>query len=428
MLSNAIIIDTRKELSTKYKKALDSSDTSVSIVNNLMEAYKYIQEYEPDLIIISDSIPEALDIFCNKIRVLTYNMRPIIVALSKSAELEDKIKVLESGADDFISEPVNIEEFKTRIKAHLRREIESNLDNKTLLPNKKYSLRAIKRVLARKNDWAVLLIGIENFLPYKEVYTELAADRVIQAFIAIMKSTLSEKDFLSQINDNEFLIITHPASAEKIATFLSFAFDTVAPKFYSNEDSKRGYMLLQGDESAGIRVQFLAVSIGVISSEFDTYSDAEKLLSKLYQLKSMAKLPSKSNYIVDRPKLSGENSIQNDKFNNKIAVFEKDEALSLLLRTTLELQGYDVVSTLEEIEAFHPAILLIDSGDDMKGLELCRQLKNSQEFYNAKIIATSVHHDKTVVLNSGADLYIPKPYEISTIIKWVEYFVNQIKY
>lgn len=428
MLSNAIIIDTRKELSTKYKKALDSSDTSVSIVNNLMEAYKYIQEYEPDLIIISDSIPEALDIFCNKIRVLTYNMRPIIVALSKSAELEDKIKVLESGADDFISEPVNIEEFKTRIKAHLRREIESNLDNKTLLPNKKYSLRAIKRVLARKNDWAVLLIGIENFLPYKEVYTELAADRVIQAFIAIMKSTLSEKDFLSQINDNEFLIITHPASAEKIATFLSFAFDTVAPKFYSNEDSKRGYMLLQGDESAGIRVQFLAVSIGVISSEFDTYSDAEKLLSKLYQLKSMAKLPSKSNYIVDRPKLSGENSIQNDKFNNKIAVFEKDEALSLLLRTTLELQGYDVVSTLEEIEALHPSILLIDSGDDMKGLELCRQLKNSQEFYNAKIIATSVHHDKTVVLNSGADLYIPKPYEISTIIKWVEYFVNQIKY
>ena len=108
--------------------------------------------------------------------------------------------------------------------------------------------------------------------------------------------------------------------------------------------------------------------------------------------------------------------------------FEKDEALSLLLRTTLELQGYDVISTQEEIETLHPSILLIDSGDDMKGLELCRQLKNSQEFYNAKIIATSVHHDKTVVLNSGADLYIPKPYEISTIIKWVEYFVNQIKY
>lgn len=428
MLCNSIIIDKRRELSTKYKKALETSDSSVSIVNNLKDAFKFIQETEPDLIIISDSISEPLDEFCNKIRVLTYNMRPIIVALSKSADLNDRIKVLESGADDFISEPVNIEEFKIRIKAHLRREIESNLDNKTLLPNKKYSLRALKRTLAKNSEWATLLISIDNFLPYKEVYTELAADRVIQAFIAIIKSTLTDNDFLSQISDNEFLIITHTTSAEKIASFLSFAFDTIAPKFYSNEDYKRGYMLLQGDEFAGIRVQFLAISIGVVLSKFDTYNNAEKLLDKLYQVKSLAKLPYKSNYIVDRPKLSGESFINIDRFNNKIAVFEKDSALELLLRTTLELQGYDVISTQEEAEQQHAAIILLDAGDDKQGLELCTRLRNSREFANAKIIVTSVHHDKTLILNSGADLYIPKPYEIATIVKWVEYFINQIKY
>ena len=428
MLSNAIIIDLRKELSVKYKKALESSNTSVSIVKNLNEAFKYIQEYEPDLIIISDSIPEALEDFCNKIRVLTYNMRPIIIALSKSADLQDRIKVLEAGADDFISEPVNIEEFKTRIKAHLRRELESNLDNKTLLPNKKYSMRAIKRVVANNNDWAALLISIENFIPYKEVYTELAADRVIQAFIAIMKSALSNNDFLSQIADNEFVILTNSTTSEKIASFLSFAFDTIAPKFYSPEDVKRGYMLLQGDEFAGIRIQFLSLAIGIISSEFDTYNNADKLLSKLYQLKSMAKLPTKSNYIVDRPKLTGENSINYNRFNKKIAIFEKDEALQLLLRTTLELQGYDVISSEKEMEEYQPAVILIDSGDDMKGLELCSKIKLTTEFANTKIIATSVHHDKTLVLNSGADLYIPKPYEMATIIKWVEYFINQINY
>lgn len=428
MLSNAIIIDTRKELSTKYKKALDTSDTSVSIVNNLMDAFKYIQENEPDLIIISDSIPEALEEFCYKIRVLTYNMRPIIVALSKSAELEDKIKILESGADDFISEPVNIEEFKTRIKAHLRREIESNLDNKTLLPNKKYSTRALKRMLASNSDWATLLISIDNFKPYIEVYTELAGDRVIQAFIAIMKSSLTEKDFLSQISEHEFLIITHPTTAEKIASFLTFAFDTIAAKFYSNEDAKRGYMLLQGDEFAGVRIPFLALSIGIVSSEFDKYNDPEKLLTKLNHIKSLAKLPAKSNFIVDRPKLSGGNSIRNYKFNNKIAVFEKDDALSLLLRTTLELQGYDVITTISELEQTSPSLIIIDSGNDMKGLEFCNKLKSTPQFANSKIIATSVYHDKTIVLNSGADLYIPKPYEITTIIKWVEYFINQIKY
>ena len=428
MLSDAIIIDTRKELSVKYKKALASVETSVSVVNNLLEAYKYIQQNEPDLIIISDSIPESLEEFCHKIRVLTYNMRPIIIALSKSADASDRIKILESGADDFISEPVNIEEFKSRIKAHLRREIESNLDNKTLLPNKKYSMRALKRILSRKNEWAVLLIGINNFIPYKEVYTELAADRVIQAFIAIIQSALSELDFLSRISDDEFMIITHPSSAEKIASFLTFAFDTIAPKFYSNEDYKRGYMLLQGDEFAGIRVEFLSVAIGIVSGEFDSFPDAEKLLTKLYQIKSIAKLPSKSNFVVDRPKLSGEYSSELERLNNTIAIFEKDSALELLLRTTLELQGYDVISDIEELKEVKPAIILIDSGNDMKGLELCAGLKKKSEYAKTTIIVTSVRHDKTVVLNSGADLYIPKPYEIATIIKWVEYFINRMRY
>ena len=55
-------------------------------------------------------------------------MRPIIVAMSKSADFNDRIKVLENGADDFLSEPVNSEEFQVRMNAHLRREFESNLD------------------------------------------------------------------------------------------------------------------------------------------------------------------------------------------------------------------------------------------------------------------------------------------------------------
>ena len=75
MLSDAIIIDTRKELSVKYKKALASVETSVSVVNNLLEAYKYIQQNEPDLIIISDSIPESLEEFCNKTKLYSYNAK-----------------------------------------------------------------------------------------------------------------------------------------------------------------------------------------------------------------------------------------------------------------------------------------------------------------------------------------------------------------
>ena len=138
MLSTVLIIDKRKELSLKYKRSIDETEINTVIAHTLKDGLLNIQTLEPEMIIISDSIEEELCAFCKKIRALTYNTRPVFVALSKSADAADRINVLENGADDFISEPVNIEEFKTRIKAHIRRDVESNLDDTTLLPNKKY--------------------------------------------------------------------------------------------------------------------------------------------------------------------------------------------------------------------------------------------------------------------------------------------------
>lgn len=422
MLCNTLIIDTRKELSTKYKKSLADKETSVSIASNIKDALLYIQTNEPDMIIVSDSIPETLSNFCEKIRVLTYNIRPIIVALSKSDNLDDKIKVLESGADDFISEPVNIKEFQTRIKAHLRREIESNLDNKTLLPNEKYSIRALKRTLASNNDWATILLNIENFKQYTDVYTEFAGDKVIQTLIAIIKSALEENDFLSQLSNNEFLIITTSSTAEKLASYMTFAFDSVAPRFYSHEDTNRGYILLQGDDEAGRRIEFMSLLVSVISSEYDKYTNPEHLINKMRRIKNLAKLPAKSNYIVDRPKISGATNTQQS-YNKKIVVLEKDSALELLLQTTLELQGYDVLTEIDN--NIIPAIFIIDTGDNLDKLEIYEQIKLNPIFAHSKIIATSNKHDKTKILNTGADLYLPKPYELSNLIKWVEYLMKE---
>ena len=196
MLSNILIIDKRKELSVKYKKCLENDETAVCISRSLKDSLYNIQNNVPDIIIVSDSIDEDLATFCKRIRTLTYDTRPAIIALSKSAETSDRITILESGADDFISEPVNTDEFKTRIKAHLRRDIESNLDYKTLLPNKKFIDKHLKRILNTKDKFAILLVSLENIIDYKTIYTDIAGDKLIQTLFAIIKSTLDKSDFL----------------------------------------------------------------------------------------------------------------------------------------------------------------------------------------------------------------------------------------
>ena len=94
MLSTVLIIDKRKELSIKYKKCISEVGTNTFITHTLKEAMQSIQDLDADMIIVSDSIGEDLSSFCQRIRTLTYNTRPIIIALSKSADATDRIKVL----------------------------------------------------------------------------------------------------------------------------------------------------------------------------------------------------------------------------------------------------------------------------------------------------------------------------------------------
>lgn len=416
MRTVTLLIDKRLELSTKYKKLLETSTNSVLISKNLISAMKIIQDTEPDLIIISDSIDSDLSDYCKKIRALTYNMRPVIIATSKSDNVDDRLKVLESGADDFISEPVNTEEFVMRVKAHLRREYESNTEN--FLPNKNYSLRALKRIIKSDKPWASMLITIDNFSNYKETYTELASDKLSQTYCAIIQSALSENDYLGAISENEFLVITDMYKADKIANYLTFAFETVATKFYSPQDLSRGYVIMQGDEYAGRKSEFVHTTIGIVTNEFQKFDNVTQLINSLVQIRNMAHIQSRSNYLFERPKISAEDSVMYKEFNNKIAIVEPDESMHLLIKTILELQGFNVVEK-EDL----PAVIIIDDSKD--GMDVCRTIRQNEDYVNTKLIMTSVSHDKETILNCGADLYLPKPYEVPQLVKWVETFVRE---
>lgn len=424
MQTVTLIIDKRKELSTKYKKLLENEYSVVFVSSDIISALKFIQEQEPDLIIISDSVDEDLPDFCRKIRAMTYNMRPIIIALSKSAELDDKLEALAGGADDFISEPVNPKEFTMRIKAHLRREFESNLDSKKLLPNRNYSMRALKRILISQKNWACLYITIENFENYMEVYSRLASDKLIQTFSAIITSALNEEDYLGSVKDNGFIVITDSLKAEKIANFLIFAFNMVVEKFYSAEDLERGYVIMQGDSKAGRRSDFVYTTIGVITSETKNYKDNQELVADLMSIHNLANINGKSNYLIERAKLSGKDSISVREYNNKISIIEPDASLTLLLSTILGLQGYEV---LEENSTDIPAVLIIDAGDteERKGIKICKKIKNNPQYANSKIIVTSIFHEKEPILSAGADLYLPKPYDINYLVSWVNKFIKE---
>ena len=86
------ILTKRKELAIKHKKLIDGLNCSATIFSKLDEAINAIKNNEPEIILVSDTIDDILSDFIRKIRILTYNFRPVIIAISKSDAMDDKLK------------------------------------------------------------------------------------------------------------------------------------------------------------------------------------------------------------------------------------------------------------------------------------------------------------------------------------------------
>ena len=68
-----LIIDKRIEQSTKYKKILENNDISVFTAADFASALNIMNSFEPDLILISDSLDFDIKKVIEQIRILTYN-------------------------------------------------------------------------------------------------------------------------------------------------------------------------------------------------------------------------------------------------------------------------------------------------------------------------------------------------------------------
>lgn len=426
-----LILDSRGLESPSYTNIV-KQDSNVHVICAVkwQDAPEMIEKYEPDLILAYNNFDRDITHICQEIRNINTMHRPILMVLSDEISLDKKLEVIKAGADDFHDTNTSPEEISLRIFAHIRRQEEEFANSVTRLPTAKTTYKIIKRNLElnSKEYMAVMYIGVDNYNPYNEIYGYIAAEKLIQTFVAIVKTSINENDFLGQITENGFVILTKPEKAEKVATFLNYSFDIVAPKFYSEEDVEKGYIVSSGDDKIGRRIPFVSVSIGIVSNQHRKLGSYQEVLSSSINIQKLAKSRRGSSWLSDRPKISSAEVI-NEK-QHKVLIMEKDAALAYLLATTLEMKDYIVETANNTDEVFYslekemPDLILLDieEKNSVKELETCRAIK--ERYPHMSIIISSAVRNKEIILDSGADLYIPKPYELITLYNWIDRFLN----
>jgi two-component system, OmpR family, phosphate regulon response regulator PhoB len=120
-----------------------------------------------------------------------------------------------------------------------------------------------------------------------------------------------------------------------------------------------------------------------------------------------------------------------------VLIAEDEGALVTLLRYNLEREGYRVLEALDGEEAMlvaseeKPDLVLLDwMLPQLSGIEVCRRLRGRQETRNVPIImltARGEQSDRIRGLDTGADDYVTKPFDVDELMARVRAVMRRIR-
>lgn len=117
-----LIVEDEEALLELLKFNFNKEGYKIDTATDGETALEKILYRSPDIIILDWMLPELSGIeLCRRIRKHKEHKNIPIIMLTAKGEEEDKLRGLETGADDYITKPFSINELVARVKAVLRR-------------------------------------------------------------------------------------------------------------------------------------------------------------------------------------------------------------------------------------------------------------------------------------------------------------------
>src|SRR5512136_2675434 len=114
-----LVVDDDPEIVSFLKRGLTYEGYTVDTAGDGTEALAKIREAEPDLVVLDVMMP-GLDGMEVSRRIRQGSALPILMLTAKGT-VTDRVKGLDSGADDYLVKPFAFDELLARIRALLRR-------------------------------------------------------------------------------------------------------------------------------------------------------------------------------------------------------------------------------------------------------------------------------------------------------------------
>jgi DNA-binding response OmpR family regulator len=432
-----ILIIHQSRQAADYASVLEKTGARIHAVTSFEEANELLSFLHPDLIILADHMPEGDGrLYCQQIRATMAHLRPVLVLLHSSDDVNERISSFRYGADDVLGDPIDKNELAIRVLAHLRRRQEEFSNPLTQLPGPNLVRRMLEQNLVSDKPWTAMSVDLNKIRVYNETYGDLAGDQLIKALGAILVDVADDDDFVGHIEADDFLLVTTPDHPERKAEKICQQFDHISNRFYPRGDIERGYLISTGRGGIRRRIPLISIALGIVSSTTKRFQSYVDVLTTSRDYRYLAKKQSGSSWVSDNspkaphgrqsPKRALENKEAAAPGASRILVIEPDGAMACLLQETLSLEGYMVEVTSCADDAFEmlrgnvrPDLILLESNladRQMDGWKLCRALKDDKELCKIWLVMATSHPDQSLALDAGADLYLPKPFDMPLLL------------
>jgi two-component system phosphate regulon response regulator PhoB len=122
MPAHILVVEDEPAIQELIALNLEQAGQRAVMAGSAEQALERIREELPDLILLDWMLPGQSGIeLARRLRSDARTKKLPIIMLTARAEEEDKLRGLETGADDYITKPFSVKELQARIKAVLRR-------------------------------------------------------------------------------------------------------------------------------------------------------------------------------------------------------------------------------------------------------------------------------------------------------------------
>jgi GGDEF domain-containing protein len=168
-----------------------------------------------------------------------------------------------------------------------RREAALHASPMTRLPGGRAIDREVERRLEARTPFALTYADLDNLKAYNDTYGYAKADGVVLQTAGILREAVASHGgdgaFLGHIGGDDFVVLTAPERAARVAEEAIAAFDRVIPLYYDRADRERGFIEAVDRFGEPRRFALLSLSLATVAAppgRFERHADLARLAAE----------------------------------------------------------------------------------------------------------------------------------------------------